>query len=301
MTVSSTSFTHKQIRATIKLGKGNFGEAGFDEIAFSGLRMSADVHRTTNHQMEMANLRIWGLTFEHTQKLSVLAKPGQTGPGYARGNKLLIEAGDRETGLHNVFEGDINLAWADYQHQPDVYFIIQALGLQTAAIKPLPPVSFAGAADVATMMQGMATSANCQFENNGVDVKLSNPYFAGTAREQLRACATAAGIEWTHDRGTIAIWPTSKARGDKNKAPILTPTTGLIGYPAFSEWGLVMRAMYDPALEIGGYVEIKDSQISNANGRWTVFELAYNLECEMPNGNWEMTFTTRWPQAGVNA
>lgn len=296
MTVSSTSFTHKRLRATIKLGQGNFGEEGFDTIAFSNMRMSADVLNTTNQQMGSMQLRIWGLSFEHMQKLSVLQKPPNQ-PG--RKNMIILEAGDDETGLHVVHEGDINLAWGDFQHQPDVYFLFQTISLLSAGIKPLPPVSYQGSADVATMMEGMAKSAGCRFENNGVDAKLSNPYFPGTAREQLRACADAAGIEWAHDRGTISIWPAKKAR--RGDIPVLTPTSGLIGYPAFSEFGLVVRALFDPALKIGELVEIRDSEIKPANGQWKVWELAYNLESEMPNGNWEMTFTTLWPQAGTKS
>ena len=296
MTVSSTSFTQKQLRATFQLGQGDFGESGFDIIAFSGLRMSADVHLTNNHNMSAMQLRIWGLTFDHMQRLSVLKRP-PISPG--RKNKILLEAGDVETGLHKVYEGDINLAWADYQNQPDVYFLVHSIGLLFAAVKPLPPVSYQGAADVATVMEGIAKSADCQFENHGVDAKLSNPYFPGTAREQLRACADAAGIEWTYDRGTVAIWPAKKARGGEDKVPILTPTSGNIGYAAFTEFGIAMRCLYDPALKIGGLVEIRDSDIPNVNGRWKVWELAYNLESEMPGGNWMMSFQGHYIQAGA--
>lgn len=284
MTVSHSSFTHKQLRATFKLGQGDFGESGFDTIAFSGLRMSADIHEANNHQLSAMLLRIWGLTFDHMQKLSVLKRPAFTGSSK---NLIMLEAGDSETGLHHVYSGDINLAWADYQHQPDVYFIVQSIGLQHAAIKPLPPVSYRGATDVSQIMEGIAKSADCQFTNHGVDVKLDSPYFAGTAREQLRECADAAGIEWTYDRGEIAIWPSNKARGDG--VAILTPSTGNIGYVAFTEFGITLQCLYDPAIKIGGWVEIRESDIPNVNGKWRVSELAYNLESEMPGGNWMMT------------
>ena len=49
-------------------------------------------------------------------------------------------------------------------------------------------------------MADLAKIMGLAFENNGVDARLSKPYFDGTALTQVRTCAQAAGIttrlEW---------------------------------------------------------------------------------------------------------
>ncbi|WP_230679038.1 hypothetical protein, partial [Streptococcus pneumoniae] len=86
-------------------------------------------------------------------------------------------------------------------------FNIIALSAGLAAVKPIEPSSYEGDADVAGIMGDLAKKMGFVLENNGVSVTLNNPYFAGTALEQVKSCAHAANIYYTADRGKLAIWP----------------------------------------------------------------------------------------------
>ncbi len=68
--------------------------------------------------------------------------------------------------------------------------------------KPVQPTSQPGSQDVATLMSTVAQKAGLQFENNGVNVKIQNPYLPGTAIQQMHALAEMAGIERIVDCGT---------------------------------------------------------------------------------------------------
>lgn len=79
--------------------------------------------------------------------------------------------------------------------------------------RPVQPRSFKGGVDVASVMAQIAHSMGFAFENNGVNVKLSDVYLANTDLEQ------AAGI---------GLWI-----DDKVLAITQTPTTPRDGYAAY--------------------------------------------------------------------
>ncbi len=71
------------------------------------------------------------------------------------------------------------------------------------------------------------------FENAGVVAKLANPYYAGTAWTQMLQIARDAGIDVYVERNNMAIVaPASVRQGD---ATLISPETGMVGYPAFNQ------------------------------------------------------------------
>ena len=153
-------------------------------------------------------------------------------PTQTRQNVIEIAAGDIESGMSTVFRGTITSGFADFTGAPDVVFHVVAHIGGIEVMVPIAPTSFKGGADVATIMAGLAMQMGLNFENNGVKVQLSNPYFPGTGRTQAQACAEHAGIEWIIDNGTLAIWYPGQARG--GVASLLSPSTGMVGYPAYT-------------------------------------------------------------------
>ena len=105
---------------------------------------------------------------------------------------VVINAGQVGGQMSLAFAGGIWESWPDYQASPDVSLNVIAKTALLAQMKPVAPSSYPGTADVATMMQNLATQMGFTLENNGVSVKLSNQYLAGTARMQALAAAEAA-------------------------------------------------------------------------------------------------------------
>ncbi|MEX3614582.1 MAG: hypothetical protein VB141_12715 [Burkholderia gladioli] len=151
------------------------------------------------------------------------------------------------------------------------------------AVKPVGALSYTGVADTADIMATLAKSMGYTFENNGVSVKLSNPYFPGTALDQVKSCARAANIYYTIDRGVLAIWPKTQHRA---VGPVeISAATGMIGYPAFSGQGVILRTEFNPNVQLGGRVNVK-SELSVANGMWVILSIVHELESETPDGKW---------------
>jgi len=278
----------RRMEAIIALGEGSFGNSGFNTVTLRGLQMSATVIKAGGASMGSLQLHIWGMELSKMNQLSTLGKLPMT----IRNNTISLKAGDDSAGLGVVFEGTIAEAWTDFQQAPDSVFHITAYSGLLAATRPIPPFTAQGSADVATIMSSLASQMGLTFENNGVTVKLQNPYFPGTAREQAQRCADAAGINWIIDNGKLAIWPKGKNRGETNV--VVSPETGMIGYPTFTSTGVVVTTLYNPSLGFASKVDLK-TILKPAQGVWVIYNLTHILEAEMPGGSWMTRFEAAPP------
>jgi hypothetical protein len=275
------SFTKKRIDVTLTLGTGQFGDSGSNSVTLSGLRVQTIVQAAAGEAMPATQTRIYGVPLD---MMCQLTQVGLINSAVRFNNSILIAAGDDETGLTTIYDGTIKESWADLAGQPDAALNVIGVAGLAASLKPVGALSFQGAADVATILEGLASTMGFTFENNGVSVQLSNPYFPGTALAQARACARAADIYMIIDRGVLAIWPKNSARtgGD---IPVISDTTGKVGYPTFSSNGLGLITLFNALLKPGGLVQVQ-SALTPACGTWKLTEASHTLESETPNGQW---------------
>lgn len=282
-----SSFTTKAIDLTFRLGTGNFGATGFNTLKVSGSRVLAQLSAVTGtgstRGATHAALRVYGLPLNTINALTV------AGLSFGlRQNTLIIEAGDDAT-MSQVFAGLVIDCFMDAQEGPDTALVVSAVTAQDLALKPVPPNSYQGTADVAQIMGSLAKAAGLAFENNGVDVKLSNPYLDGTLMQQMELVGKAANINWHIDgaTNTLAIWPRTGSRG--GTVPVIAPASGLICYPMFSRNVIVIRTVFNPTVRLGGQIQIpQDEPLVSARGKWTVIGIDYALSCQVPDGPWEM-------------
>ena len=69
---------------------------------------------------------------------------------------------------------------------------------------------------------------------------------------------------------------------------LISPQTGMRGYPAFNQNAVVVTALFNPAVKPYGNIQIQ-SDITPACGTWKVNRLTYELESLTPHGRWFMT------------
>jgi len=280
------AFSHKKLDVTFKLGKGQFGESGFNTVKLTGHRVSASVVKAGEAGLWTMQLRMWGLSFDMMNKLSTFGQRVIISEGIIQGrNEILLEAGDSSSDARStVFSGTISQAWADFQGMPDVPFHMMCVLGGIEAMKPVPPLSYRGLVDVATVMGAIAAQMGRKLENNGVSVKVVDPYLPGTATEQMRRLADMAHIEaHLDDNNVLAIWPKGAPRG--KLIPVVGPGTGMVGYPTYAPNGIVITCLYNPALIPGGRVQIKSS-LPRTEGVWIILALTQTLDAEVPGGNW---------------
>ncbi len=277
-------FLRKCIDLKFELLNKAFAATGQNIVTLKGMRVSAQISKAGGMGHNCAQVRVFGLSMSLANQISTLGKV----PYKERGNKITILPYDEGTMPAVAFYGDISQAWVDMQSAPDVSLTVEAFTGMVEQMRPLPPTSYAGAVDAATVLASIAGQMSWTFKNNGASVMLSNPYYAGTGREQAYACAHDAGINITMDDGDVLeIWPEGGSRG--GAVPLVSADTGMVGSPSYTQQGLSVQCLYNPAIQSGGKIKVQSGILPQANGTWWVQSLAHNIESETPGGAWFST------------
>lgn len=271
----------------------NFAESGGDQVTLSGHRVSARIQNSGSAAGSHATISVWGMSQSLMDQLSTLGMVIQMVPR----NTITVTAGDRTGGMSTVFIGTILDAYGDYNSAPDVPFRFECLAGAAEQAIPYPVSSFTGATDVATVMSAIASKMNWGFENNGVSVKLASPYFSGSAMQQVRTIAEHARINAAVVNNVLAIWPRYGNR--KGGTPLVAPppTGQMIGYPSYTQQGIMLKNIFDPRIIMGGQIQLQSS-LTKASGLWNVLKLDHALDALMPKGQWMSTiyaYNPRFP------
>ncbi len=271
------TFTTKYIECDFSLYQGVFAGGG-NTATVSGLRISAQIVKAGGLSLGDADVAIYGLPLSLMNQLSTYGNVLTL----TNRNTIVIKAGDDQSALSTIYIGTIMSASMDGQAQPEVPFRVQASVTGYENAKPVPVTTQAGSVAVSSLLGQMAQAANLQFENNSVDTKVMNPYYWGTAIQQIHALTQDAGIEHIIDVGTLAVW---KPGGSRSNSTVVSPQTNLVAYPLFNSQGVIVRVLFDPTLTYGGTINVQSS-ITPACGSWIIYRLEYDLESQTPNGKW---------------
>ena len=271
----------KQLRFVVTLGTGKFGSSNNDQITMQGFRAIADIDKAGGMMMGTLRAKIFGVKQVDMNSITTLQwKPGTLIPNTV---EVFAIDGAAET---LVFAGNIVNAWADYQSMPDVYLHIQAQSAFFNALKAIPPRSFKGRVDVASVMAQIARDLGYIFENNGVTTQLTDVYLPNTGMEQAKDLARAAGCDLYLDDKILAITPPNVPR--KVIIPLISPASGLVGYPTFDGVGVNFQTLFNPAVTFGGSIKL-ETDVQQAAGEWVVTSVGHRLESEKPGGAWFST------------
>jgi hypothetical protein len=298
------SFQQRAITVTFTLGTGTFGATGANTAKLSGLRVTTTIRKGGAPSFDSAELDIFGVTPDVMNAVTTLGAQ----PIMVRKNMVLIEAGDPVKGMTQVYFGFIQSAFQDFNGQPQTSLHVNSYseGAYQSLI-PTTPTSFPASADVATIMSGFAERMGLAFENNGVQVQLSSPYFAGNLTQQVLKCAEAAGIvayiDTSSTPNTLAIWPRWGTRG--GVVPLISSASGMIGYPRFYDQGIQFETVFNPNIKVGGVIQMQSSigtavtylhpeapkpedvVAGGPNGLYYVNgPLIHNLSAQVPGGPW---------------
>jgi hypothetical protein len=293
------------LNVTFGLTSGTFTDSGSNSLTLTGLRIHADAHFPGGSDMNSLHAEIYGMTLSQMNDLMTYgAIPQNTGK-----NTVTLTAGDAVNGMSQVFSGTIVNAWGDFQSAPEVVLHVQGSGGTNPAVAATPPTSSAGSVSIPTLMQQVAGAAGMQFENNGVTGMLSNPYYPGTAREQLLAMVKDVGCEWNAmENNVVSIWPVDGSRAGGVTTQV-NKDTCMVGYPLFNANGIVVKTLYTPSIKFGTLIQVTSdltgSQTSGnvtvgggtsgANGTWKVMSIDYDLDSLVFGGQWFSTLFASLP------
>lgn len=276
------SFTRRHIDVEFQLGQGSFSGTSKNTVNVTGLQCSATISKAGGWSNSTLDLRIWGLPLSVMNDLSTLGKPLPA----IRNNVITVTPRSDDTGPTVAFIGVIQQAWAEMGGIPDSIFTVQATSGFFDQLRPLPPTSVKGAADVAQIMAGLARQMSMNFENSGVDVQLADQYLSGSGGQQAKQLMDNAKINMIIDTDkTLAIWPRGSVRDTKGSPVLISPAHGMIGYPTWTANGLIVKTLYNVNINYGSAIQV-ESDIIPANGLWSPFKVDHTLESETVDGQW---------------
>lgn len=266
----------------ITLGTGAFGSSQNNQITLQGYRAVANIDKAGGMMMGTLRAQIFGVSQSDMNSITTLQwKPKAFIPNTVQ---VFAIDGNQET---LVFSGNIVNAWGNYQAMPNVFLMIQAQAAYFNQMQAVAPTSFKGPIDVVAAMSQLAQNMGLIFENNEVSgIILQNQYLPNTYLEQAKTLAAAAGIWMYVDGDILAITPENQPRN--KPIPVISPSTGMKGYPTFDGVGVNFQTLFNPSITFGGSIQIETS-IPQAAGVWIATSIAYNLESEKPDGQWFAT------------
>lgn len=290
-----SSFTSKQLRVTFIMtgvgqvfpGTGNNTLTLAPQDQFTGLRITSKVEAVARLATQL-DLQVYGMKAADMDALTV----AWANPPVVLNNKVILEANDG-SGWVQVFAGTIKEAQPIYRAQPNVYFQVLGITGYLAKINPIPPTSYPYQVDIGVaapdIIAQMGTEPNgtptFTYVDGGADGVLTNPYFWGTAWDQLRQACIASKSDFYAQGNQVLITKHGLPR-NSTPAVVLNKTSGLIGSPEYSGAGLEVIAIWNAAFLCGSALQIDVARPPAAAGRWFPIKLQHRLDAFMPRGQW---------------
>ncbi|KPA87282.1 hypothetical protein PF66_06192 [Pseudomonas asplenii] len=274
------TFLKRDIDVSFKLQKGGFGSGFEDTATYSGLRCEVSVNNVSGASLNSLQMRVYGMQESSMNKLSTLGVSVME----TDRNIITVTASNSFGGMTQVFQGTIVKAWIDYRGAPEVSLNVEAAAGYYEQVKAVGVNSYKGSTDVATIIESLAKSIDFAFTNNGVSAKLDSPYLAGSAITQIKSCAQHAGIAYDISNGSVQIWPSGESKDDVSL--MLSPETGLVGYPVFSNIGIDVQSEFNADISLGRRIQVRSSIPQACGDEWFCKVVRHELASQVVNGPW---------------
>ncbi len=278
------TYARRRIDVTIALGTGDFEATPGNSVTLSGLRVQAQILSNGGNDSGTCECRIFGLSLS---MMNQLTRIGLINSRVGAQNTIMLAAGNYGEALTTVYEGEIIQAFPELNNAPFVGLnVASRIGVISNMI-PTQALSFnSPSVSADTIVSAIASAMGYQYLNGGVNGTLAYPYFYGSPLEQLKECARAMQFRYDISAKTVTIFPVHQFNSTTGKAVVLSPQTGMVGYPSASSSYIQVRSVFLPGINMGNKLTIQGSDFPVANRDWNIGQIIHTLESEVPNGAW---------------
>ncbi|BBE08572.1 hypothetical protein MCB1EB_0411 [Mycoavidus cysteinexigens] len=248
----------KQFGRRYQLALGN----PHDGLFIDALRVSFDLCKTIDAKPNPAQICIWNLNRTHlNQLLSGTFKRVALSVGYTELRLLytgdILKATLQRDGLDSILVLECADGDTDYRHAR-VSLTLKAGTSDQQAIQQL--AQSLDQTQLGTVAQGRLNSLP------------RGRVFCGNTRDALSQIAQANQADWSIQDGELLLLPAQQVLADE--ATLVSQDTGMIGAPEASEDGLIVTALLNPAIRIGGLVRVH-SITESFNGDYKVVSVSH--------------------------
>lgn len=268
------TYKKRTLKFQFTLKEGLFDDKGNDTLTIENVKAEVEIGAYGGIAGTNMEARIFGLSLNN---MAALSYKGIQYNG-SKQNLMKVWADEKP-----IFVGSITSCFADLNQMPDAPLIISAFSTGFDQSITAPPFSREGVASVAEIIQSIAAGIGYTVVNSGVNAKVENPYFTGDPISQIHQVAELAGINTDFRLGAIYIWPQSGNVDDT--IPLISPATGLLGYPIFTRTGITFQCVYSDLILRGRKIQLETS-LPNGSGVYTIQSATHHLSSWTEGGPW---------------
>lgn len=270
-------YSKRSLRFEFVNETSSFDESGNNTISISEARATVSFQSAGNLFGTQINVSIFGLGIEMLAALSSKAM-GLFGSDTERISMKVF------VGETTIFAGYMTSSIANMNAIPNAALMITATANADLQNKPASPFSFNGATPVPDIINAICNAAGYKAYITGLDgLVVTNPHYEGSIFTQLESLCNDVNVAMSVAPPSISFWPQDSTRDDV--MPFISPEYGLIGYPIFSNGGLMFQTQFSTLLTTGRNVQIETS-LPHASGVYKLTSVNHELSSWMNDGPW---------------
>lgn len=270
-------YSKRSLRFEFVNETSSFDESGNNTISISEARATVSFQSAGNLFGTQINVSIFGLGIEMLAALSSKAM-GLFGSDTERISMKVF------VGETAIFAGYMTSSIANMNAIPNAALMITATANADLQNKPASPFSFNGATPVPDIINAICNAAGYKAYITGLDgLVVTNPHYEGSIFTQLESLCNDVNVSMSVAPPSISFWPQDSTRDDV--MPFISPEYGLIGYPIFSNGGLMFQTQFSTLLTTGRNVQIETS-LPHASGVYKLTSVNHELSSWMNDGPW---------------
>lgn len=270
-------YNKRSLRFEFMNETSSFDDAGNNQISISEARATVSLQSSGNLFGTQVNVSIFGLGLEMLAALSSKAM-GLFGADTERiSMKIFVEN-------TAIFAGYMTSSIANMNTVPNTALMITATANADLQNKTASPFSFNGSTPVTSVITAICKAAGYTPYIVGLDGKvISNPHYEGSVFDQLRTVCDDLNIAMSVAPPSISFWPQESTKDDVK--PLISPEYGLIGYPVFSNGGVMFQTQFSTLLTTGRDIELQTT-LPHASGVYKLTSVTHELSSWMEDGPW---------------
>lgn len=267
------------------------GMDGNDKISISNVMATVSCHSSGNLFGTQVNVSIFGLGMDLLAALSSRAM-GTYGSN-TESVSLSIFVDDVA-----IFVGKLTSSIANMNAAPNSALMITATANADLQDKVAQPFSFSGPTSAEEIINAICKPVGYSPMIVGLRGKaVTNPHYEGSVFEQLEKLCYEMQISMSVTPPKISFWDSNKKRDDI--VPLVSSQNGLIGYPVFSNGGVMFQTQFSPLLTTGRNIRLETS-LPHASGEYSLGSVTHELSSWVSGGPWHSVCIANRPIESAN-
>lgn len=270
-------YSQRNLRFEFINETSSFDKSGNNQISISNARATVSCQSSGNLFGTQVNVSLFGLGLDMLAALSSKAM-GLFGSDTERiSMKIFFES-------TAIFVGYMTSSIANMNSVPNTALMITATANADLQNKTASPFSFSGATPVSSVINAICKSGGYSPFIVGLGgVVVTNPHYEGSVFDQLQTLCDDLNIAMSVTPPSISFWPQESKKDDV--IPLVSPEHGLIGYPIFSNGGVMFQTQFSTLLTTGRNVNLQTS-LPHASGIYKLTSVTHELSSWVEDGPW---------------